>query len=97
MHAQKLRRLAMKMVSGNAPLELPKHVTHVVDADGGEPGAFTTIGAAIAFAQPFDRLLVRPGIYCERLKLVCASADRGRITMPRMGKASTPTELTVPP
>ena len=35
-HTQKLRRFAMKMVSGSAPTPaLPKQITHVVDAHGG--------------------------------------------------------------
>eukprot|EP00966_Prymnesium_polylepis_P284552 6574142-Prymnesium_polylepis.1 len=69
-HTQKLRRFAMKMVSGHVPsLCLPKQITLVVDVNSSEGGCFCTIGAALALAQPFDRILVRPGIYCERLKL----------------------------
>lgn len=67
-HTQKLRRFAMKMVSSSGSGS-PKRATHIVDANGGEPGCFSTITAALAYAQPFDRVLVRPGRFCERLKL----------------------------
>jgi F-box protein 11 len=39
--------------------------THVVDAY--QRGDFTTVGAAIAAANPGDRILVRPGLYEEGL------------------------------
>ena len=39
--------------------------THVVDAY--QRGDFTTVGAAIAAANPGDRILVRPGLYKEGL------------------------------
>ena len=58
-HTQKLRRFAMKMVSGGSVCvsPLPKLDTHVVDPT--EPTCFATIGSALAHARPFDRVSVR--------------------------------------
>jgi parallel beta-helix repeat protein len=43
-----------------------EQATHVVDAQGGH---FTTVSAAIAAAGPGDRILVRPGLYEESLRI----------------------------
>jgi parallel beta-helix repeat protein len=55
--------------TGEAPRSAAKQEppTHVVDAHG--RGHHTTIGAAITAAGPGDRILVRPGLYQERLVL----------------------------
>ena len=68
-HTQKLRRFALKMMSGSAPPQPPLFATHSVDCHSSDPRAFTTITAALAKAKPFDVLLISPGVYTERLRI----------------------------
>ena len=69
-HTQKLRRFALKMMSGSPPPPPPpQFATHIVDQRSTDPRHSTTITAAIAKAKPFDVLLVEPGIYHERLRI----------------------------
>ncbi|MGW3794480.1 right-handed parallel beta-helix repeat-containing protein [Micromonospora arida] len=53
---------------------------HVLTVGGPEPGAFATIGAAVARAEPDATIIVHPGRYAERLvldKRVTISAEPG--------------------
>ena len=71
-HANKLRRFALKMMTGAQSSPPSLYATHVVSASRAarnEPGVFATISAAIAKARPFDVVLIHPGMYCERLRL----------------------------
>ena len=66
----KLRRFALKIMSPSAPVAPPaRFETIVVDPRSSAPGSFHTINAALACAKPFDMVVVRPGVYNERLKL----------------------------
>ena len=59
----RLPRFIVKLLSG-----LPAPVlTHIVDPT--DARCFSTISSALACARPFDRVLVRPGHYSERLTL----------------------------
>ena len=67
---------------GKAP-EGPKYKTHVVDPFPGR-GDFSTIGAAIAAAEPGSKIVVREGTYREALRLskpleIIGEGDRERI------------------
>ena len=69
---QKLRRFAMKMMSGTTLVPPTHSTTHLVCAGRaaqGVPGVCPTISAAIAKAKAFDVILIEPGTYCERLRL----------------------------
>jgi hypothetical protein len=69
---QKLRRFALKMMSGAQLSATAQYGTHVVDylrAEAGDVSVFATIGEAIAHARPFDTILVAPGTYHERLHI----------------------------
>lgn len=71
---EKLKRFALKVIGAQPPspsVAAPRfpHATHVVDPAGAEVGCFATISEAVAHAAPYARVLVRPGYYCERLKL----------------------------
>lgn len=71
-HTQKLRRFAMKMMAGAVSLSptVPTSVnTLIVDPRGAHPGAFPTIGAALARAKPFDVVMIESGTYHECLRL----------------------------
>ena len=66
----KLRRFALKIMSPSAPAAPPTRFdTIVVDPRSSAPGSFHTINAALACAKPYDLILVRPGVYKERLRL----------------------------
>lgn len=63
----------------------PKRKTHVVDPFPGR-GDFTTIGAAIAAAEPWAKIVVREGTYRESLRLskpleIAGEGDRERIAV----------------
>lgn len=65
--------------------EGPKYKTHVVDPFPGR-GDFTTIGAAIAAAEPGAKIVVREGFYREGLRLskpleIVGEGDRERIAV----------------
>ena len=69
---QKLRRFALKMMSGSPGAGHQQQVALVVDpaaAARGAPGVYPTISAALAKARPFETILVEPGSYRERLRL----------------------------
>ena len=69
-HTQKLRRFALKMMSGGpAPTPPPSSSTLVVDGRSTDPRVCNTISAAMAKARPFDVLLIQPGTYHERLRI----------------------------
>ena len=77
LQTQKLRRFAQKMITGGGCLDNPgcgyartrPYATHVVDPTGVSAGCFLTITAALAYAQPFDVILVKPGEYRERINV----------------------------
>ncbi|KAL1495643.1 hypothetical protein AB1Y20_016510 [Prymnesium parvum] len=65
--AHKLRRFALKVMSGGVLSRPPRPHTHSVDPS--DPACHATIHAALLAAAPFDRVLVREGVYRERLRL----------------------------
>ena len=71
-HASKLRRFALKMISGAPLARSSLHISHLVSSQRaacGEPGIFPTISTALAKAKAFDILLIEPGNYNEKLRL----------------------------
>ena len=72
----------IETAKGKAP-DGPKYQTYVVDAFPGR-GDFSTIGAAIAAAEPGSKIVVREGTYRESLRLskpleIVGEGDRERI------------------
>ena len=69
-HTQKLRRFALKMMSGTPPPPPPpQFATHIVDQRSTDPRHSKTISDAMAKAKPFDVVLIEPGVYHERLRM----------------------------
>ena len=68
-HTQKLRRLALKIIPSSCGSPPQQVDAHFVDPARVDYGCFATIGAACACANPFDVILIAPGVYNERLDL----------------------------
>lgn len=66
---QKLRRFALNIVSTVPLAPPPRWSTLVVDAGSSEPGVFRTINAAMLCCKPYDRILIRPGVYFEQITI----------------------------
>lgn len=66
---QKLRRFALKIVSTVPLAPPPRWSTLVVDTGSSEPGVFRTINAAMLCCKPYDRILIRPGVYFEQITI----------------------------